>query len=512
MSDFDALDKVKTFNALSKELTELKNKGKRVVHCHGVFDLVHLGHMRHLQAAKEFGDILVVTVTADGFVNRGPGRPIFTSRLRAEALANLAITDFVAIVDHPTAIEAIKAIRPNFYVKGGEYRRADLDVTGMISHEETAVKEGGGEIVFTDELTFSSSKLLNLHLDSYPEKTMEYIKGFASKYSIETITQWLKKASELKVLVIGDTIIDQYFYCGAMGKSAKENIVAHKFISSEDFGGGIIATSNHLAQLCDNVELLTSLGEIDSWEAFVRQGLNPKIRPHIIKRADRRTTVKRRYVSEDGSKKNFEVCWIDDEALTEREDEEALEFLRPRIADYDLVVVNDFGHGLITKKMTELICNSAKCLALNVQTNSANIGFNLVTKYLSADMVCIDEHEMRLATKDKHRDLGQLLLRVSSFLDCKQVLVTRGSQGSLCYSKESGFLETPAFTNYAVDKIGAGDAFFAYASPCYALGLPPEVVAFVGNVVGALKVQIIGNREAVKLPELLKFITRLLKV
>ena len=136
-----------------------------------MFDLLHIGHLRHLKAARQFGDLLIVTITPDRFVNKGPGRPAFTEALRAEALAMLECVDMVAINHWPTAVEAIKLLKPDFYVKGSEYREAAKDVTGGIVHEQEAVESVGGRLVFTDDITFSSSSLLNRHFASHSEGT-----------------------------------------------------------------------------------------------------------------------------------------------------------------------------------------------------------------------------------------------------------------------------------------------------------------------------------------------------
>src|SRR3989338_8755594 len=152
--------KIKPLPALAKIVEDLKKKGKKVVQCHGVFDLVHLGHIRHFNLAKKEGDVLVVTITKDKHVKRGPGRPIFNEHLRAETLASLAVTDYVCIVDSPTATECIKILKPDVYAKGADYKQKEKDVTGKIYDEEEAIRSVGGRLVFTDDITFSSSKLI----------------------------------------------------------------------------------------------------------------------------------------------------------------------------------------------------------------------------------------------------------------------------------------------------------------------------------------------------------------
>jgi sugar/nucleoside kinase (ribokinase family) len=135
----------------------------------------------------------------------------------------------------------------------------------------------------------------------------------------------------------------------------------------------------------------------------------------------------------------------------------------------------------------------------------------MVTKYPHSNCVCIDEMELRFATHDKFSDLRTLAKSVYGKLGCKNIIVTRGSFGSLCYSESEGFHESPAFSYRIVDAIGAGDAFFAFVAPCFAKGLPQDLVSFIGNTTGSLAVQIVCNREPVNRIDLVKFITRLLK-
>ena len=153
--------KIKTIDELSKLINDLKNQGKKIIQCHGVFDLIHIGHIRHFEEAKSFADILVVSITPDQFVNKGPGRPAFTTELRLEALASLESIDYVVANNWSSAEELIKILKPNLYCKGPDYKDNADDITGKIDDENEAIKSVGGELVLTKDITFSSSNLLN---------------------------------------------------------------------------------------------------------------------------------------------------------------------------------------------------------------------------------------------------------------------------------------------------------------------------------------------------------------
>ena len=152
--------KIIELEELEKTLRDLESKGRKIVLCHGCFDLMHPGHIKYFQAAKEIGDVLVVTITPDIWVDKGPDRPVFNQDLRAESIAALECVDYVAINKWPTGEETLRLLKPDIYVKGQEFENLD-DKTGKIQKEAAVVKEIGGEIRFTHEIVFSSTELLN---------------------------------------------------------------------------------------------------------------------------------------------------------------------------------------------------------------------------------------------------------------------------------------------------------------------------------------------------------------
>src|SRR6516162_4061124 len=174
--------KILNVHELAVVVAGLKAAGKVVVQCHGVFDLMHIGHIKHFESAKRLGDVLVVTVTPDRYVNKGPNRPVFTESHRAWSIGALACVDYVAINQWPMATDTIRLLKPNIFVKGSEYRDAAKDRTGAISAEEHAIEEVGGRIAFTDDVVFSSSTLLNRHFGLFPERTEQFLATFSAKH------------------------------------------------------------------------------------------------------------------------------------------------------------------------------------------------------------------------------------------------------------------------------------------------------------------------------------------
>jgi rfaE bifunctional protein nucleotidyltransferase chain/domain len=199
--------KILSLEELAAVIAEHKTNSRRVVQCHGIFDLIHPGHIRHFGQAKQEGDVLVVTLTPDRYVNKGPGRPVFNELLRSETIAALACVDYVAVNDWPTAVETIHLLKPDVYVKGEEYEAPETDVTGMIFEEERAILEEGGRLHFTHDVTFSSSRLLNAHFDVFTPEASAFLDTFRQRYSADDVIELLTSFKALKVLVVGDAIV-----------------------------------------------------------------------------------------------------------------------------------------------------------------------------------------------------------------------------------------------------------------------------------------------------------------
>lgn len=504
--------KIRDIGDIAGAVEAARAAGKTVVLAHGTFDLMHFGHVRHLQAAKREGDVLIVTITADRFVNKGPGRPVFTHNVRAEMLASLECVDFVGIAHGPTSEEVLAAIRPDVYVKGSDYANPDDDVTGKILEEQAIVSSYGGRTVFTNEETYSSSSLINRHLDVYDPPLREFLTRLRETNGLETMTALIERARDFKVLIVGDAIIDEYSYVIPMGRSPKENMIATLLQNTELFAGGVIAAANHTAEFCKHVEVMTALGSIDSHEDLVRRSLKPNVALWTLQRSEMPTTRKCRFIDQSYLRKLFEVYHMNDTLLSAEEEAEFISALRERAAAADIVIVTDFGHGLITPGVIKALVETAPFLAVNAQSNSANTGFNLITKYPRADYVCIDAPEARLAVADKYADVGRVISELlPEHLDCPRVIITNGRHGCVSRGPDEPLVHIPAFTKTVVDTVGAGDAFFAVTAPLVAAGASMAHAGFLGNVAGGIKVGIIGHRKSVEKSTVLKYMQTLLK-
>lgn len=495
------------------ELATIKsqNPGKSVVHCHGVFDLFHHGHFLHLQSAKKYGQILVVTVTPDKFVNKGPGRPRFPAEQRSQLLAALEIVDYVAINKFPKAVEPIQALRPDFYVKGPDYKNQQSDLTGGILEEDNAVKSVGGQLVFTDDQTNSSTELLNQYFSHWNEEQSQAIETVKSKNGLSSILTSIESFKNLSVLVVGEPIVDTYVFCQAEGISSKSPTVSAKFLSQEDYAGGSLAIANHLAALDCKVNLLITHGGENYFRDLLKKTIDAKIKLHefIIDKVP--TPRKTRYMAPFRSQRMFELIDL-------RADQWSLESPQKFISQFlelansvDLVILADFGHGLFEGEVLESLGKIKTFKALNAQTNSGNFGFNPFTKHKHYEYLSIDERETRVATHDRFTPALDLSIRTFENLIRRPTSITLGTQGSVFFNKEGKQSQCPSFFKEVVDTTGAGDAYFAITSLLAKMEAEPRLVPFVGNCFAGLKTQIMGNKSAVSKVDLIRTLQSILR-
>ena len=488
----------------------LKKKKKKVVLCHGTFDLLHTGHIKHIQNAKAQGDILFVSITADKFVLKGPGRPVFNEQLRADNIAALESVDYVFINNSQTALLSIKTIKPTYYAKGSDYKNISDDVTGNIQKEINAVKLNGGKIYFTNEITFSSSALINDYFSSFNDEVKDFLNYFKNKNSEKDLFKKIDSFRDKKVIIIGDAIVDEYNYVEPLGQTGKGNILSVNHLYTEKYAGGSIAVANHLANFAKNVELVCGIGANDDLGNFLKKSALKNVNLNFFKTSEY-TLVKKRYIDQDLNK-YFEVYSSGPSYIEEKIESKVIAFLKENLHKYDLVIVPDFGNGFITNAMAKVIQESPGFVAINTQINSGNRGYHVIGKYEKANYISINEPEARLATHNKVEPIESIANTIrTKITKSDYISVTLGKNGlfSLGTSKDS--IRVPALSLGVVDRVGAGDAFLALSSISLASGLTIEESSFIGSIAAAIDVQIVCNKEYVSDVRLKKYISTLLK-
>lgn len=488
---------------------QCKKRNQSVVLCHGVFDLLHIGHIKYLQEAKTLADVLVVTVTADPFVNKGPGRPVFPDAIRAEALRALNVVDYVAISHEPTAIAMLQQVKPNKYVKGPDYKNAKNDITGNLLLEKQAIESVGGEMVFTSGEIFSSSKVLNQHMSPLTSQQRQYVSQLKSKYSFDDIVSLLDRLNSIKPLFFGETIIDEYIFCETIGKSGKEPVLTNRKLFTERYAGGVIAAVNHAAAFCDEVRVLTYLGEKESNEEFIKAQLASNVTLDYVEKKDSPTILKTRLIDNYTKTKIAALYDINDQPLGECL-KPLLIKLGKSLEQSDVTVVLDYSHGLISQPVSDYLQFNAVNLSINKQLNSFNLHTYAIDQYRKCELMCIQESELRFDMRNHITDIKALSYELYKRLSLRTLVITCGKNGSVCW-QDDVFSACPAFATKVVDRVGAGDTLMAITSICFAANLPVDLVLLLGNLAGAAMVSSMGTGMKLNKVNLLRSIEVLLK-
>jgi cytidyltransferase-like protein len=487
------------------DLQSLKHllKNKKFTLVHGVFDLLHVGHKRHFESAKELTNILLVSLTSDRFVKKGPGRPVFNQSIRSEMISSLDCVTYIYLNDSETPINLIKELKPAYYCKGQDYINFSDDVTGNIKKEYEAVKKFGGKMHFTSDIQFSSSKLINSNLNS--SSIIKEIKKKEKNLNIfkNQITENLNKIKNLKVAIFGELIEDEYIYSNNLSQPSKEFIHAVEKIKNDVYLGGSYAIAKNIIEFTKSVHVF-SAGDIDiKLKKEIKKNTKNNIKFFNLD-TDFSVVRKSRYLNSN-NKKIFECYSYKGKNKKLNLKNMTLKLLNKKIAYYDCVIIADFGHGFFSKELFNLINKKAHFLSVNVQTNAGNRGFNLATKYRKCDHILLDLPELQLATKVNSNDFKSMTKKLSNKIKSRYYTITKGKSGIYIYDKKKNKKTSlSAFETQPIDTMGAGDSVLGISTLLLSVKASINVVAYLSNLFGAIATSIIGHSNSVKKKDILK--------
>jgi cytidyltransferase-like protein len=455
-----------------------QHRDKRIVHCHGAFDLVHIGHLIHFEEARGLGDLLVVTITGDRHITKKRS-VTFPAEHRARQVAALETVDYVAVIEEPTALSAIEALHPDVYVKGAEYADLMLDKNKSIYHEMRVLERYGGRIHFTSGETFSSTKLSHFLLNA-PEAAQKdpllrndriLFKDISSEgFRLEQLKVFLARASALRVAVLGEAIVDEWVDVTLTNLSTQSRCVAGLETARVRQTGGAAIVGLHAANFSAHVDCFTN-------DIAIEPPANMRMSP-----VTRGELIETRFVDcETGrpvfKSKTISIAQAPGDAF-------------PDFDAYDVVLIADFGHGLLdAAAINERIAARRRAtVAVMAQVNSSNYGYNLPMKYAGADYYSLNRTEAELCLRERNLPHTQLAARLVPLLGARAVSVTDGGAGAVVRIGDQ-VSALPSLSVSAVDTIGCGDAYFALSSLAIALALPAPLVALVGSIGAAAMTQ-----------------------
>jgi rfaE bifunctional protein kinase chain/domain/rfaE bifunctional protein nucleotidyltransferase chain/domain len=487
--------KVCTLDALLSRREAERHAGRAVVHCHGCFDIVHPGHIQHLQFARSLGDVLVVSVSADRHVNKGVARPLIPDDLRAASVAALECVDYVYVNAEPTAVELLAALRPDVYVKGSEYERsAD---SRFLAERETVIRHGG-RVVFSDcGVVYSSTALIG-SLSGPDRLRDEKLARLRERHGLTDthLSDLLARGRGMRVVVVGDYILDRYHFCDATGVAGEGPMLSLRALHETDFDGGAGVVALHLAGLGARPVLVSALADDeDARRAELRlaaAGVDLR-----CSRPRRQVVTKHRYLVDHS--KLFKVDAGAAAPADSGEEARVAERLLQAAEGADAVVFADFGYGIITAGLLDrvlpLLRARVPVLAADVSGNRGSL-----LRYHGVDLLCPSEREAREAQHDFSGGLGAVAWNLLSATGARQAIITLGKQGLVTFERDehsaaerlrSEYL--PALCPQGLDALGCGDALLATATLTLCAGGSLQAAALLGSIAAAVEVQEVGN-------------------
>lgn len=488
--------KILSLEQLASLREQAREAGKAVVHCHGCFDIVHPGHIHHLQYARSLGDLLVVSVSADPHVNKGHDRPLIPDDLRAQSLAALECVDWVFINPHATAKELLEVLEPDIYVKGREY--AENQDPRFLAERDAVVRRGGRVVFSSGDVVYSSTTLIGTL--SRPERFQdEKLARFRDRYDLGAapLQNLLHRARGKRVLVVGDYVLDRYHFCDATGVAGEGPMLSLRPIQQRDYDGGAAVVALHLAGLGAQPTLISALADDDlSGHAMMRlEAAGVDVQCH---RGRREVVCKHRYLADQT--KLFKV----DTGSTTPGDAQLEGLLSAKIlsaaSGADAVIFADFGYGMITATLLDRVLPELRkrvaVLAADVSGRQNNL-----LNFRGVDLLCPTEREVRESQHDFSSGLGAVVWKMLKTTAARRAIVTLGKQGLVTFDGTEQPLPSrlpseyvPALAPHAVDPLGCGDALLATATLALTAGGSLEAAAFLGSVAAAIEVQQLGNQ------------------
>ncbi len=492
----EAEPKVVSADALVDVLAELRAKGKKVVQCHGCFDIVHPGHIRYLKFAKSLGDVLFVSVTADRVVGKGEDRPYISEDLRLENLAVLEFVDYVYLDDNSWAGPILEQVQPDIYVKGKEYESKG---DPRFAQERELVEGYGGRVVFSSgDVVYSSTYILSQFRERLPLE-QERLESYCRQQEItrERLMALTRSFSEKKILVLGDPVLDQYIHCEALGIASEAPILTVNPIHEDWFAGGAALIAAQIVELGGDAGLFVNLRPGETSDRF--RDMVQASGVELIDSADRERPVamKTRYLVEES--KVFKVDNVRSLPSSAGASRTIAGELDSILGDYDGLIITDFGYGFFTRPLINALETVVAARRKPYYLDVSHTHHASILSFSGPRIATPTEQELRFAFADNEAGLSNLASRFFRKTNAENLLLTMGSRGVLLFRRPASSalrLDTdflPAFESAAMDPVGAGDVFLAAVALSDLAGASCQVGAYLGSALAALQVAVLGN-------------------
>jgi rfaE bifunctional protein kinase chain/domain len=482
--------KIVTIKQLLLALSKLR-KGKKITLCHGTFDIVHPGHLRHLTYSKQKSDILIASITADKYVVKSKNGPYVPEYLRAVNLASLEMVDFVIIDYNFKPLSLLSKIKPNYFIKGFEYSKNSIHP--KTKEEIKVLNKHGGEILFSPgDVVYSSTALQQI---SKPKLNFENLLSLmeSEKVKFDDLENTIKKFKKIKIHLVGDTIVDKYNFCNVLGQTTKTPTFSVKKNSETQFVGGAGVVAKHLKELGANVVFSTVIGD-DKLGKYVKNDLKKnKIRHNCFVDGSRSTTLKERFWA--GDHKLLQVDVVDNHVISEKIENKILnEF---KINKVHGVIFSDFRHGIFNSNSIKKFTSKLSKKTFKIADSQVSNRWGNILDFKNFNLILPNEKEARFSLADQDSAVRQLGTKLYKASKSKYLILKLGEKGIITFRKSAlnprDFFPIESFVKKVEDGIGAGDALLAVSSLSLIASGNIVIASILGNIAASIACEKKGN-------------------
>jgi len=498
MIDTNFRNKVKTVEEL-KAILGPRPRPKRMIMCHGTFDIVHPGHIRHLIYAKSKADILVASVTGDRHIAKANFRPYVPEQLRAMNLAVLEMVDYVIIDSEPKPLRNLELLQPDYFAKGYEYVKGGV-IDPRTQEELNVLESYGGEFIYTPgDIVYSSSAIIESEPPNLSvEKLLILLGGEDLKFG--QLQEAIRKLEGVKAHVVGDTIVDSYTYTTLIGGNTKTPTFSVRHDRQLDYVGGAGIVAKHLRAAGADVTFTTVLGD-DALKDFVLDDLKAAgVKVNATIDPTRPTTNKNAFIADNY--RLLKVDKVDNRSISDRILHQISDHIRG--TPTQTVLFSDFRHGIFNRHTIPSLTEALPRDVFRVADSQVASRWGNILDFADFDLITPNEREVRFALGDQDSVVRPLGLELYRQARCKTLILKMGARGLITYrslprADESSledvraFFVIDSFAQNIVDPVGAGDALLAYATLSMVATGNSVIASILGSIAAAVECEHDGN-------------------
>lgn len=482
--------KIKNLKELKKIIKNQK-KNKKIILCHGHFDVVHPGHIRHLSYAKSKADILIVSLTADKYISKGIYRPHVPEHLRALNVAAFEMVDYVYIDNNLKPLKIIKNIKPHFFAKGFEYTSKGLPPA---TEEELKIIDSyGGKMIFTPgDIIYSSSKIIE---NSFPNLETEKLILLMNKnkISFDSLKKNLNKFKKYSIHVVGDLIIDIHTKTALIGGQIKTPTISVLFEREDRFIGGAGIVAKHLKAAGAKVVFTTVIGNDPLKNFVLDQFRMANIKINAVIDNTRPTTCKNIIINNDYRLLKIDI--LDNQPISENIKNKIKSFISNNKKN-DAIIFSDFRHGIFNKSNIKFFEKFISKKTLKIADSQVATRWGNITEFEKFDLITPNEREARFSLADQISSISHLSRKLLKKTKCKNLILKLGQKGIFAVSKRQKInkpFSISSFADNVVDPVGAGDALLAYSTLSFLSSGSLVEATIIGAIAAACECEVDGN-------------------